>query len=119
MVPYTPFGTYREGSEEDVWRSLPEEADVLVSHSPPKGVVDLSKYHGGGHVGSEAVRKWIEEKQPLISLHGHIHESRGFGRIGRTVVVNPGSEAEHGALLYAVIDVEGDKIEVKLGERPY
>jgi len=119
LVPYTPFGTYREGSEEDVWKCLPEEADVLVSHSPPKGVVDLSNYHGGGHVGSQAVRRWIEEKQPILSLHGHIHESRGFGRIGKTVVVNPGSEAEHGALLYAVIDLDGNKIEVKLGSEEF
>ncbi len=119
LVPYTPFGTYREGSEEDVWRALPDEADILVSHSPPKGIVDLSNYHGGGHVGSEAVRRWIEEKQPLLSLHGHIHEARGFGKLGRTTVVNPGSEAEHGALLFAVIDVDGEKVEVKLGERKY
>ncbi|ALU12467.1 hypothetical protein EYM_04125 [Ignicoccus islandicus DSM 13165] len=119
LVPYTPFGTYREGSEEDVWECLPHEADILVSHTPPRGVVDVSNYHGGGHVGSTSVRKWIEEKQPLLSLHGHIHESRGYGKIGRTVVVNPGSEAEWGKLYFAIIDLEGDHVEVKLGEREY
>ncbi len=119
LVPYTPFGTYREGSEADVWECLPDEADVLVSHSPPRGVVDLSNYHGGGHVGSISVRKWIEEKQPLLSLHGHIHEARGYGKIGRTVVVNPGSEAEWGKLYFAVIDVNGSKVDVKFGSREY
>lgn len=57
-------------------------------------------------VGSEAVRNVIERHQPPLALHGHIHESRGVAKVGRTVCINPGSEyAEgvlHGAL--AVID---------------
>jgi uncharacterized protein len=43
-------------------------------------------------VGSQAVRDALESHQPLLSLHGHIHESRGTARLGRTLCVNPGSD---------------------------
>ncbi|MFT3864674.1 MAG: metallophosphoesterase [Solirubrobacterales bacterium] len=56
-------------------------------------------------VGSHAVREAIERHQPMLSLHGHIHESRGIVQIGRTVCVNPGSEYGEGVLRAAVIDV--------------
>jgi hypothetical protein len=48
--------------------------------------------------GSTAVRQAIEKYQPLLGLHGHIHESRGVDRIGRTVCLNPGSEYAEGIL---------------------
>src|SRR5919199_1477115 len=60
-------------------------------------------------VGSTAVRKAIEEFQPALSLHGHIHEGRATTRIGRTLCVNPGSSYEQGDLLGAVIDLDGKK----------
>ncbi len=114
IVPFTPFGTYREAPEEVIASSLPRfPVDVLVSHSPPKGYLDMSNYHGGGHVGSEAVLNWIKENEPLLGLHGHIHESPGYEKLGKTVLVNPGSEAEHGTLRYAIIDLDGS-VEVKL-----
>ena len=43
-------------------------------------------------VGSKAVKEAIEEYQPMLALHGHIHESRGAVRVGRTLCINPGSE---------------------------
>lgn len=59
-----------------------------------------------GPVGSEAVRRAIEEFQPLASLHGHIHESRGVSHIGRTVAINPGSEYSSGRIHGALVEVE-------------
>ncbi|MFB6353300.1 MAG: metallophosphoesterase [Halobacteriales archaeon] len=56
-------------------------------------------------VGSTAVRELIEEYQPPLSLHGHIHESRGKTRIGDTVAINPGSVYSEGSLQGAVIDL--------------
>ena len=44
------------------------------------------------HAGSTAVRASIEKHQPLVGLHGHIHESKGFVTLGRTLCLNPGSE---------------------------
>jgi Icc-related predicted phosphoesterase len=61
-------------------------------------------------VGSTAVRTFIERVQPMLSLHGHIHESRGLARLGRTVAINPGSEYSTGVLLGAIVSVKGDKV---------
>jgi len=58
------------------------------------------------HVGSTAVRATIEKLQPMISLHGHIHESRGVARIGKTLCVNPGSEYEQGILRGAILNID-------------
>jgi len=57
-------------------------------------------------VGSTAVRKIIEKYQPMIGLHGHIHESRGVAKIGRTTCINPGSEYGEGFLRGVAIDLD-------------
>jgi Icc-related predicted phosphoesterase len=62
-----------------------------------------------GSAGSEAVRAVIEAYQPLIALHGHIHESRGVARLGKTVCVNPGSEYSEGVLHGALLEFDGRK----------
>ncbi len=64
-----------------------------------------------GPVGSTGVRQAEEEFQPLLGLHGHIHESGGEARIGRTLVLNPGSEAAFGILRGYVVDVGPDGVE--------
>ena len=60
-------------------------------------------------VGSTAVRQAIEDFEPALSLHGHIHECKASTRIGRTLCINPGSSYEQGDLLGAVIDLDGKK----------
>jgi Icc-related predicted phosphoesterase len=60
-------------------------------------------------VGSTAVRASLEKYQPMLSLHGHIHESRGEARIGRTLAINPGSEYSEGVLRGAIITLSGKK----------
>lgn len=62
------------------------------------------------HVGSTAVREAIEKHQPLISLHGHIHESKGYVKIGRTQCFNPGSEYTTGVLKGLLLDLSDDKL---------
>jgi len=61
-------------------------------------------------VGSTAVREAIETVQPLLGLHGHIHESAGIRRIGRTIAINPGSDYSTGALNGALVTLERDKV---------
>ena len=63
-----------------------------------------------GPVGSTAVRELIERYQPLLSLHGHIHESGGTVHIGRTVAINPGSEYGEGILRGALVSVGGGRL---------
>jgi Icc-related predicted phosphoesterase len=62
------------------------------------------------HVGSAAVRESIEKHQPLLGIHGHIHESRGFVKIGRTLCINPGSEYGEGILRGSVINLDEKRI---------
>ena len=61
--------------------------------------------------GSQAVRDAIERYQPLLSLHGHIHESRNVAKIGRTTAVNPGSEYGEGVLRGIIVTIAGDKVQ--------
>jgi len=91
-IPITPFGDwsydFSEADAEDLLAKCPEGC-VLVSHSPPKGAVDVSS--GGKSLGSEAVRNYIESKKPSLVVCGHIHESNGMqDNIGSTPVVNAG-----------------------------
>ena len=62
-------------------------------------------------VGSTALRDVIQKHQPLLGLHGHIHEGRGATRIGKTLCINPGSMYEQGTLLGALVKLGRDKIE--------
>jgi uncharacterized protein len=63
------------------------------------------------HVGSTSVRKVIEKLQPLAGLHGHIHESRGVSKVGKTQCFNPGSEYVSGVLRGLVINLSEKKID--------
>jgi Icc-related predicted phosphoesterase len=82
---------------------------VFCPHAPPKDTT-CDRVHSGLHVGSTAVRAFIEREQPDLVLCGHIHESRGEDLIGKTRVVNPGPvTAGH----YAVVEV-GETLTVKL-----
>ncbi|HEX6484085.1 MAG TPA: hypothetical protein VF043_35005 [Ktedonobacteraceae bacterium] len=63
-----------------------------------------------GPVGSKAVRAAIERYQPLVALHGHVHESRGVNKIGRTTCINPGSEYGDGNLRAALVNIKGNKL---------
>ena len=63
------------------------------------------------HVGSTSVRKVIEKLQPLAGLHGHIHESRGVSKIGKTQCFNPGSEYTSGVLRGLIMNLSEKKID--------
>jgi Icc-related predicted phosphoesterase len=128
----TPWASPRELTEDALYEKLRALADGLERpagaifnlHVPPfdsgldrapKLKPDLTPVYTGGHpvpvpVGSTAVRQLIEEVQPLLALHGHIHESRGEVRIGRTLAVNPGSEYNTGRLHGVVVRLGLDRV---------
>jgi hypothetical protein len=62
------------------------------------------------HAGSTAVRESIARHAPLLGLHGHIHESKGFVRLGRTLCLNPGSEYGDGILRGALANLQDGKV---------
>lgn len=87
------------------YKSNLDEAPELDENLRPKMAGQALK-----PVGSTALRKMIETHQPLLGLHGHIHEGRGTARIGKTLCINPGSMYEQGTLLGAIVTLEKDKI---------
>ena len=125
----TPWDTPREEDEDKLkariqaviaQATVESERLVLGLHAPPYDTqLDVApkidwetlKILGQetAHVGSTAVREIIEEVQPILSLHGHIHESRGAIRMGRTLVVNPGSSYVEGALSGCLVELDGKK----------
>jgi len=76
---------------------------------PPKPVIDKGQAVMIG-AGSTSIRRAIEKYQPLVDLCGHIHESRGTTRIGRTLVLNPGSEYPEGTLRGAIVNIADKKV---------
>lgn len=64
-----------------------------------------------GPVGSQVVRAAIERYQPLVSVHGHVHESRAVSKLGRTTCLNPGSEYGDGNLRAALINLKGARLQ--------
>lgn len=93
-IPVTPFGAwsydFTEGEAVALLQDCPPGC-VLVSHSPPKGVVDVSS--SGVSLGSQSVRDAIVDKQPKLVVCGHIHASIGkTALIGDTTVINAGPE---------------------------
>ena len=87
-----------------------DTAMVLDSSVDPPKVAMKGGQPVTAGVGSTAVRGCIEKYQPLLGLHGHIHESRGVINIGRTVCVNPGSEYGEGILRGAIVNLAKDKV---------
>lgn len=123
----TPWHTERELSEHDLGELLSSMADqvqrqeslIAVIHPPPyNSELDSApaldetlrmKMDAGGvrmaPVGSTAVRSFIESEQPLLGLHGHVHESRGVTMIERTTCINPGSEYTDGVLSGSILEL--------------
>jgi Icc-related predicted phosphoesterase len=93
-IPVTPFGSwsydFSEDEAYDLLRDCPA-GGVLVSHSPPAGVLDVSS--DGKSLGSQAVRETILIKEPNLVVCGHIHGSAAqIDRIGETTVINAGPQ---------------------------
>jgi len=94
-VPTTPFGAWScdltEGAARGMLADCPEGA-VLVVHSPPYGVADLSG--AGQHIGSRAILETVEAKRPKLVLCGHVHDSWGAREtVGDSLVANLGPTA--------------------------
>jgi Icc-related predicted phosphoesterase len=129
----TPWHTFREAEEPELAQRIERalahagepSATILNFHAPPYASKldnapalneDLSYVSGGQAlrpVGSTSVREAIERFQPLLSLHGHIHESKGVARIGGTLALNPGSSYEEGVLQAALVTIDRRKRKVK------
>jgi Icc-related predicted phosphoesterase len=131
----TPWHTARELDEDGLYTRIKKLAEQLKSpqsaifniHAPPynSGLDTATELDetlkpvlvaGQPHeipVGSTAVRQLIEEYQPALALHGHIHEIRGIVEIGRTVCINPGSNYGTGRIDGAVVELGSNGVRNK------
>jgi len=129
---HTPWHSPREVDEEELGRKIENLAAgvknmktaIFNIHVPPINtpidkapMVDenLKVVVRSGQVqmisaGSQACRAAIEKHQPMLGIHGHIHESHGFVMIGRTLCANPGSDYGEGVLRGFLTEIEGDRI---------
>jgi uncharacterized protein len=125
----TPWNTFREAPEDVLTTkidamvsSIPDMSRAIFNfHAPPYGTgldeapaldETLRPIHGGAvmkPVGSKAVREAILKYRPALSLHGHIHESKGVRKLGGTLAMNPGSSYTDGVLQGAVLDLNEKK----------
>jgi Icc-related predicted phosphoesterase len=128
----TPWDSPREEPEELLEARLevlgealdPELPAIFNLHVPPYDTgldtaaqldETLAVVTSGGQpnmipVGSRAVREFITAEQPLVGLHGHIHESRGVAKIGDTLCINPGSNYADGVLDGVVVELNGSEV---------
>jgi Icc-related predicted phosphoesterase len=107
-----PGKTPNEYSEEEygiITENLHVPSDkplIMVSHQPPSDTLN-DEVTPGYHVGSRAIRRFIDRHQPLICFTGHIHEGVGIDHIGKTAVINPGPSGSGG---YALAEVHGQSM---------
>ena len=122
----TPWDTFRELPEDQLGERVDKILEKVTDpgrtifnfHAPPFGTgideapaldADMNIKAGGRAmrpVGSKSIRAAEERVQPLLGLHGHIHESKGVFRLGETLVLNPGSSYEEGVLQGALITLD-------------
>lgn len=126
----TPWNCPRDVPEENLLVAIrglaskvsnPQKA-IFNLHAPPSNTLldvaveldkDLRPIIRAGqpsmvHVGSVSVRKAIEEYQPMLGLHGHIHESKAVEKIGKTTCINPGSKYQEGELDAVIVDLDNE-----------
>ena len=128
----TPWHTPRECSEDELGQRIDAlmaqvsqpETSVMNLHVPPyaSGLDDAPELDASlkvqtslgqtrfKPVGSTAVRAAIERYQPLLGLHGHVHEAHAISKIGRTVCINPGSDFGEGVLHGALATLDKGKL---------
>lgn len=131
---HTPWDSPRELEEAQLtaaYETMAEqisdfECAIFNLHVPPKDATidrapmltaDFKPVVRAGEIqtfgaGSTAVREVVQKYQPVLSLHGHIHESGGMAKIGRTVAINPGSEYSDGILRGALVTVDTKKARI-------
>ncbi len=117
-----PMPTLNEWTESEIadhleaaWEGLnPSDPFVLVSHQPPADTV-VDRAAIGKHVGSAAVRHFIERYRPAICFSGHIHEAQGTDLVSGTLCINPGPFLEG---LYAWVEIDGRDCAADIRQAP-
>lgn len=110
----TPFKTPFEPTEEELKQGLERAYNqvsstkykIQITHNPPINT-GIDVIRAGAHVGSPIVRKFIEEKKPIIALSAHIHEAKGVDKLGETFLLNAGKFPEG---YFGLININGNDV---------
>jgi len=111
----TPFGTPFELEEEEIYNELKKvivPRAIIVSHTPAKGHLDSIPSRGSG-LGSVSLLRIVKEYQPILFISGHIHESVGVERDGKTVFVNPGPAKNNMCAIIDIPDAYSKNVDMK------
>lgn len=118
--PWTPshtknleaFTEERGESIKRVWKSIPENVDILITHGPPKGILDYVP--GVGHVGCADLTEKVMEVKPKVHIFGHVHEEYGHMFKNETLFINATTFEGMGKFPRNVIKInfENNQIEI-------
>jgi Icc-related predicted phosphoesterase len=119
-APRSPLQTPYELADEELERRIEHgfaevsgsRVVVFCPHAPPSRT-KCDRLPSGEHVGSDAIRSFVEREQPDLVLCGHIHEARATDSIGDSQIVNPGPVANGH---YAVVEIDGERVTVTLDD---
>lgn len=100
LAPPAPVPKFRlpflsrktDGVDVNAWDAIPEDTDVLITHGPPHGILDVTP--GGSHIGCEILRKRVDKLIPRVHCFGHVHHSYGTRQLDSTLFVNAASVDE-------------------------
>lgn len=104
------FNLPRRGQElENTWKAIPEDTDILITHGPPQGHLDISgaPYYEGD-LGCELLRVRVDEIKPKIHVFGHIHGSYGYKFHNGTHFINAAVLTEQYEQLNQPLTVDWD-----------
>ena len=112
--------TFQELLEDLAGQAETLDRAILVCHAPPAST-GLGVIADGTEVGSVALREWIEKHQPLLTLHGHVHESpevtgEHTAKLGRTTAHQPGQGID-GTLVYSIVTIDEDEVKIEHTKR--
>jgi len=114
----TPFGTSMEPSEEELkiglensWKDIKDNKKVIqVTHNPPFNT-KIDMIQTGLHVGSKAVRSFIELHDPIVAVSAHIHEAKGVDKLKNTFLMNSGKFSEG---YFGIVNIENGSVSGKI-----
>lgn len=97
------FNLPRGGPLAEKWADIPEDTDVLITHGPPLGVLDIVR--DGTAAGCEDLSRRLDSVRPALHVFGHIHEARGSHQAAQTLFVNASiGFTNHGPIVVDILD---------------
>ncbi len=82
------FNFYTQEEARTIYSPIPDDTDVLITHSPPYGILDQPQQFGDNRLGDQTLRDMVDIIKPKVHIFGHIHEGYGKKKIKGTTFIN-------------------------------